>query len=80
MTVTPQTKVVFYRSEKAMQSGIRHMQEQGWEVVSTEVVDQGYAAGKTCCLGCLFLPLALLGKKPRLYKVQYHRLGGPPHP
>lgn len=69
-----QTKVVFYRSEKAMQGGIHRMQGQGWQVVNTEVVDQGYAPGKTCCLGCLFLPLALLGKKPKLYKVQYNRV------
>jgi hypothetical protein len=69
-----QTKVVFYNSEKAMQKGIAKMQEVGWEVVDTEVIEQGYGCFKTGCLGLLFLPLALLGKKPNRYKVTYRRL------
>jgi hypothetical protein len=68
-----ETKVVFYANEKAMQKGIKSMQSKGWEVVSTEAVDRGYSGCKTCCLGLLFLPLALLGKKPKMWKVQYKR-------
>ena len=68
-----ETKVEFYKDKKAMQKGIAKMQKQGWEVVHTEAVEQGYGAGKTCCLGCLFFPLALLGRKPEQYKVQYRR-------
>jgi hypothetical protein len=68
-----ETKVVFYSSEGDMQSGIAKMQHQGWEVVSTEVVQQGYGCLKTGALGCLFLPLALLGRKPARWKVQYRR-------
>jgi len=49
------------------------MEKKGWEVVSTESVDRGYAGCKTCFLGILFLPLALLGKKPKMWKVQYKR-------
>jgi len=37
--------------------------KEGWKLKSRETNQQGYAAGKTCCLGVLFLPLALLGKK-----------------
>jgi hypothetical protein len=56
-----------------MQKGIKKMENRGWEVVSTETVDRGWNSAKTCCLGILFLPLALLGKKPKMYKVQYRR-------
>lgn len=68
-----ETKIVFYPNEKRMQKGIRGMEKKGWEVVSTESVDRGYAGCKTCFLGILFLPLALLGKKPKMWKVQYRR-------
>lgn len=68
-----ETKIEFYNSDKAMARGIRKMEKRGWEVVSTEAVEQGYGAFKTCCLGCLFLPLALLGRKPAVYKVQFRR-------
>lgn len=69
-----ETCVEFYKDEKSMRKGINKMQKKGWEVVDTEAVEQGYGVVKTCCLGCLFLPLALLGRKPHQYKVQYRRL------
>jgi len=68
------TKIEFYDNEGAMKRGIARMQQQGWEVVSTETTNEGYSCLKTAVLGCLFLPLALLGKKPQRYKVQYRRL------
>jgi len=71
--VEHETKIVFYNSEKAMQKGIAKEQKRGWEVVSSEAVEQGYGCVKTGCMGCLFLPLALLGKKPVRYKVQFRR-------
>ena len=43
--------------------------EQGWTIKHVNTQSQGYSAGKTCCLGCLFLPLALLGRKKD--KVEY---------
>ena len=67
------TKVVFYNGEKAMQKGMAKMQKKGWEVVDTETVEQGFSCLKTGCLGLIFLPLALLGKKPVRYKVQYRK-------
>jgi len=71
----PKTKIVFYNSERAMQKGIIKEQMQGWEYVSSEVIDQGYGFFKTCFLGCLFLPLALLGRKRKHIKVVYKWLG-----
>lgn len=44
-----------------------------WTIQSKEVSQQGYAPGKTCCLGCLFLPLALLGKKEGIITVIMER-------
>ncbi|MFA7685520.1 MAG: hypothetical protein WCX95_01830 [Candidatus Gracilibacteria bacterium] len=42
---------------------IQHYLNDGWEVKSSHSVGQGYSGSKTCCWGCLFLPLALLGRK-----------------
>jgi len=67
------TQVLFYDNEKAMRKGIAKMQKKGWEVIDTEVVERGYGCFKTGCLGLIFLPLALLGKKPNRYKVTYRR-------
>jgi hypothetical protein len=41
----------------------------GWEIVSSTPVGGNYDACNTCCLGAVFLPLALLGKKPN--KISY---------
>jgi len=37
------------------------------------VTQQGWSATKTCLLGCLFLPLALLGKKDNVIAVIMER-------
>lgn len=42
---------------------IKALLNDGWKITTTHSQSQGYDGGKTCCLGCLFLPLALLGKK-----------------
>ena len=68
-----ETKIEFYTSRKRMQKGVAKMQKRGWEVVNTEVDPQGFSGCKTCLFGCLFLPLALLGRKPNHYKVTYRR-------
>ncbi len=49
-----------------MAKAIDELANEGWEIKSKEVTDQGWDAGKTCCLGGLFLPLALLGKKEKV--------------
>lgn len=46
---------------------------QGWEVRSKETSQQGWSFGKTCCLGVVFLPLALLGKKNNVITVILER-------
>jgi hypothetical protein len=68
-----QTFVVYYDNRHEMDRGIKQMQKDGWSVVTVDVVPQGYGFLKTCCLGCLFLPLALLGRKPEKFQVMYRR-------
>ncbi len=69
------SKIVSYKNQQDMQNGIAQMQKLGWEVVSTAAIDQGWNARKTCCLGSLFLPLALLGKNANELQVAYrHRM------
>lgn len=48
-----------------------------WEVKSKETTTQGWDAGKTCCLGALFLPLALLGKQSNVITVVLERESTP---
>jgi hypothetical protein len=73
MSISYQTKVVIYKNEKEMQRGIAKMQRLGWEVVDTEALSRDWGCIKTCLLAIIFLPLALLGRKPQRYKVQYRR-------
>jgi hypothetical protein len=64
--------LVFHDTEtgrRKMASDIDALANDGWEIVSKEVSQQGWSAGKTCLLGCLFLPLALLGKKDAVITV-----------
>lgn len=55
-----------YTKRRDADKAITSAQAKGWNVDSFQVVNkqEGWAFWKTCCLGCLFLPLALLGKKP----------------
>ncbi|MGC9968433.1 MAG: hypothetical protein ABSC29_01720 [Minisyncoccia bacterium] len=59
-----------------MAKDIDALANDGWEVKSKEVSDQGWDAGKTCCLGALFLPLALLGKKEKVITLIMEREKG----
>ena len=49
------------------------MERDGWEVRSADEIDPGYSCLKTGCLGLIFLPLALLGKKPKQTRVTFQR-------
>lgn len=58
---------------REMAADIERLGNEGWEIQSKEVVQQGFSFGKTCCLGCIFLPLALLGKKDNTIHVIFQR-------
>lgn len=56
-----------------MAADIDRLSNDRWEIKSKDVSKQGFDAGKTCCLGALFLPLALLGKKDNIITVIMER-------
>lgn len=64
--MTIQKVVRIYRSRGEADAAISQAARDGWTVESFQVHDmrQGWSCLKTCCLGFLFLPLALLGRKP----------------
>jgi hypothetical protein len=68
-----QKVTVIYYGEGKMQAGIRNMQRQGWMVVNSQSYQRNYSCSKTCCLGALFLPLALLGRKDNAYQITFER-------
>lgn len=57
------------QGRREMAQEIDLLSNQGWELKSKEVTQQGWDFSKTCCLGALFLPLALLGKKSNVIQV-----------
>jgi hypothetical protein len=58
---------------REMAKDIERLSNEGWEIKSKEVLQQGFSFGKTCCLGCIFLPLALLGKKDNTIQIIFER-------
>lgn len=69
-----EVKTIKYKSEFAMSQGKKQMISKGWEVVETVTINGRYGCFNTACLGCLFLPLALLAKSKDAYQVTYRRL------
>jgi len=67
------TKTLVYDNEIAMRAGIAKMAKFGWEVKETTEIHRGWDPGKTCCLGVVFLPLALFGKKRNHYQVIFQK-------
>lgn len=67
------TQVRLYATRGAMERGIRGMERQGWTVLSTEIVQGRYGCLRTGLLGCLFFPLALLGRKQDTFQVTFQR-------
>ena len=68
-----ETCVQYYDSQELLQCGINKMENKGWQVLETEETDEGWDCLSTCCLGSIFLPLALLGKNRNRHKVTYQR-------
>lgn len=69
-----ETKVVRYKNDWWLERGKKQMIGEGWEVVETITINGRYGCFNTACLGCLFLPLALLAKSKDSYQVVYRRL------
>ena len=62
---------------KEAADAINFYAQYGWEIKSKETIQQGWSFGKTCCLGILFLPLALLGKKSNTIQIILEREANP---
>ncbi len=69
-----EVKTIKYNNERAMTQGKKNMISKGWEVVETVTINGRYGCFNTACLGCLFLPLALLGKSSDSYQVTYRKV------
>lgn len=62
-----------YNGHQEMAADIDRLSSEGWEIKSKEATQQGWDFGKTCCLGVIFFPLALLGKKDNVIQVIFER-------
>ena len=58
---------------KEAEEQVNFYAKYGWELKSKETIQQGWSFGKTCCLGIIFLPLALLGKKSNTIQIILER-------
>jgi len=67
------TKIEYYYSQAAANRAIARNEKRGYRVVTVQSVDQGWSLVKTGCLGLIFLPLALLGKKKPVIQVNYQK-------
>jgi hypothetical protein len=67
------TKIEYYHSQSAANRGIARNERRGYRVLSVQTIDRGWSLIKTGCLGLIFLPLALLGKKKPVIQVTYQR-------
>jgi hypothetical protein len=67
------TKIKIYNSQSAANRAIARNERRGFRVVSVQSVDRGWSLLKTGCLGMIFLPLALLGKKKPVIQVTYQK-------
>lgn len=68
------TKIEYYPNQRAANNGISRHERFGYRVVSVQTIDQGWSLLKTGCLGLIFLPLALLGKKRPVIQVTFQKV------
>ena len=61
------------KGREEMGETVDELANQGWVLKNREVTQQGWSFGKTCYLGLIFLPLALLGKKDNVIQVVMER-------
>ena len=59
---TKQQATRSYATEGKFEAGNEEMREQGWKLTHQTSHKDQYNVGKGCCLGVIFLPLALFGR------------------
>lgn len=67
------TIIKYYTSQSAANRAISRMEARGFRVISVQTIDRGWSLLKTGCLGLIFLPLALLGKRKPIIQVTFQR-------
>ena len=67
------TIIKYYTSQSVANRAISRMEARGFRVISVQTVDRGWSLIKTGCLGLIFLPLALLGKRKPIIQVTFQR-------
>lgn len=68
------TIIKYYTSQSAANRAISRMEARGFRVISVQTVDRGWSLIKTGCLGLIFLPLALLGKRKPIIQITFQRM------
>lgn len=68
------TRIEYYYSQAAANRAIARKESRGYRVIAVQTVDRGWSLIKTGCLGQIFLPLALLGKKKPVIQVTYQKI------
>ena len=62
-----------FNGRQEMTEAIDRLAKEGWELKSKTVSSQGWSFFKTLLYGFIFLPLALLGRKPNLIEVVFEK-------
>ncbi len=75
--MTQQT--VIRTTKGANDQQVKDLMAKGWTIKTTHSQGQGYDPTKTCLLGCLFLPLALLGRKKDVIEYVMEKEEDKPH-
>lgn len=68
------TRIDYYHNQAAANRGIARMEARGYRVIAVQTIDRGWSFLKTGCLGLIFLPLALLGKRRPIVQVTFQRI------
>ena len=63
------TRIEYYYSQAAANRAIARKESRGYRVIADQTVDRGWSLIKTGCLGLIFLPLALMGKRTPVIQV-----------
>ena len=64
-----------YGSDTEFKRDQEYLQQQGWKVQSVSQHKEPFKAGKGCCLGIIFLPLALFARGKTKIVVVYEHTG-----
>jgi len=62
-----------YKNLKQFQKDSAKMQSEGWKITNQTSHKDSFKAGKSCCLGFIFLPLMVFGRGKSSIIVTYDK-------